>query len=269
MSGHKYGLVYAGVGWIVWRDESFLPEHLVFELHYLGGTEKSFTLNFSRPGAQVVAQYYNLIHLGFNGYREIMENCLRNARLLSKSLEATGWYTCVSDIHRRASASAGVIAGAKHAVLGEEGETSADYVAGLPVVSFRLADEFRAEFPHIKQEGVSLLMRARQWIIPNYALPPAEDKTEILRVVVRESMSLDLLDRLIADLISVTQTLIDHDEVDLSILQKQRPAGDNRPLKDQGGRRQKSAAEGMTEESVRVVEGKAARLADGIHRTVC
>lgn len=100
-SGHKYGLVYAGVGWIVWRDESYLPQHLIFELHYLGGTEKSFTLNFSRPGAQVIVQYYNLIHLGFDGYREIMENCLRNARLLSKSLEATGWYTCVSDIHRR------------------------------------------------------------------------------------------------------------------------------------------------------------------------
>ncbi|KAI1764409.1 glutamate decarboxylase [Hypoxylon sp. FL1150] len=267
VSGHKYGLVYAGVGWIVWRDQSFLPEYLVFELHYLGGTEKSFTLNFSRPGAQIIVQYYNLIHLGFNGYREIMENCLRNARLLSKSLEATGWYTCVSDIHRRPTAAAGVLAGAKHAVLGEEGETSADYVAGLPVVSFRLADAFRREFPHIKQESVSLLMRARQWIIPNYALPPGEDQTEILRVVVRESMSLDLLDRLIADLISVTQTLIDNDEVDLGILQKQRPAGDSRPHRKLGKRA--SGARDLTEESARVVEGKAARLADGIHRAVC
>lgn len=56
-SGHKFGLVYAGVGWIIWRDESYLPKHLVFELHYLGGTEESYTLNFSRPGAQVIAQY--------------------------------------------------------------------------------------------------------------------------------------------------------------------------------------------------------------------
>ncbi|KAI2467857.1 glutamate decarboxylase [Annulohypoxylon bovei var. microspora] len=252
VSGHKYGLVYAGVGWIVWRDEKFLPQHLIFELHYLGGTEKSFTLNFSRPGAQVVAQYYNLIHLGFDGYREIMENCLRNARLLSKSLEATGWYTCVSDIHRSPSTATGVVAAAKHAVGGEGEETSADYVAGLPVVSFRLADEFKREFPHIKQESISLLMRARQWIIPNYALPPTEDKTEILRVVIRESMSLDLLDRLIADLVSVTQTLIDNDEVDLSILQKQKPAGDSRPRGDAKG-----------------VEEKVARLAEGIHRSVC
>ncbi|KAI1651060.1 glutamate decarboxylase [Daldinia loculata] len=262
VSGHKYGLVYVGVGWIVWRDEAYLPQHLIFELHYLGGTEKSFTLNFSRPGAQVIVQYYNLIHLGFEGYREIMENCLRNARLLSKSLEATGWYTCVSDIHRRAPAALGVISGAKRAVLGGEGETSADYVAGPPVVSFRLTDEFKREFPHIKQESVSLLMRARQWIIPNYALPPNEDKIEILRVVIRESMTLDLLDRLIVDLVSVTQTLIDNDEVDLSILQKQKPVGDSRPPKD--------ASKGsLSEESAKVLEGKAARLAEGIHRSVC
>lgn len=75
-SGHKFGLVYAGVGWIIWRDECYLPKHLIFELHYLGGTEESYTLNFSRPGAQVIAQYYNLIHLGFEGYRAIMENCM-------------------------------------------------------------------------------------------------------------------------------------------------------------------------------------------------
>ncbi len=98
VSGHKFGLVYAGVGWIIWRDEQYLPKHLIFELHYLGGTEESYTLNFSRPGAQIIAQYYNLIHLGFNGYRSIMENALINARLLSRALESTGWYRCVSSI---------------------------------------------------------------------------------------------------------------------------------------------------------------------------
>ena len=75
-SGHKFGLVYAGVGWIIWRDEAYLPKHLIFELHYLGGTEESYTLNFSRPGAQIIAQYYMLIHLGFEGFRAIMENCM-------------------------------------------------------------------------------------------------------------------------------------------------------------------------------------------------
>ncbi|KAI0183315.1 pyridoxal phosphate-dependent transferase [Xylaria flabelliformis] len=246
-SGHKFGLVYAGVGWIIWRDESYLPKHLIFELHYLGGTEQSYSLNFSRPGAQIIVQYYNLVHLGFKGYREIMENCLTNARLLSKSLEATGWYTCVSEIHKPKSGVSGIVTGAKQAVAGTEGETSADYVAGLPVVSFRLSDEFKKEFPGVKQEYVSLLMRARQWIIPNYALPPNENQTEILRVVVRESMSLDLLDRLISDIVSVTQTLIEKGDADASVL---------RP-KEESDSQQKNS------------EGVIKRLEDGIHRSVC
>ncbi|KAI0101343.1 glutamate decarboxylase [Nemania sp. FL0031] len=255
-SGHKYGLVYAGVGWIIWRDESYLPQHLIFELHYLGGTEKSFALNFSRPGAQVIVQYYNLIHLGFKGYREIMENCLTNARLLSKSLEATGWYTCVSEIHKPKSGVSGVLTGAKQAVSGSAGETSTAYIAGLPVVSFRLSDSFMQEFPAVKQESVSLLMRARQWIIPNYALPPNENQTEILRVVVRESLSLDLLDRLISDLVSVTQTLIDNQEAGVSALQH-RDAGNAGMLYD------------LKESQRKTVEGVVKRLQDGIHRTVC
>jgi glutamate decarboxylase len=205
-SGHKFGLVYAGVGWIIWRDESYLPKYLVFELHYLGGTEESYTLNFSRPGAQIIAQYYNLIHLGFTGYQSIMENCLSNARLLSKSLEATGWYTCVSDIHRKKGTY--TFAGTATAVFGTEDETSADYNAGLPVVAFRFSDEFKKEFPHLKQDTISNLLRAKQYIIPNYPLPPNEENIEILRVVVRESMSFDLLDRLITDICQTTQDLM-------------------------------------------------------------
>lgn len=236
-SGHKFGLVYAGVGWIIWRDEAYLPKYLVFELHYLGGTEESYTLNFSRPGAQVIAQYYNLIHLGFEGFRSIMENCMTNARLLSKALEACGWYACVSDIHRKKGEF--TFKGTDHAVFGEDDETSADYNAGLPVVAFRLSDNFKKEYPHVKQESVSTLMRVKQYIIPStspppsflskstqltpilldYPLPPKEEKTEILRIVVRESMSLDLLDRLISDIISVTEQLINSDAMDLSAFQ--------------------------------------------------
>lgn len=325
-SGHKYGLVTAGVGWIVWRDESYLPQHLIFELHYLGGTEQSFTLNFSRPGAQVITQYYNLIHLGFDGYRNIMESCLANARLLSKSLEATGWYTCVSDIHRPAEGSkksqpsspssrdadphaeespksSPSVGGeplpyddgkATHTIESlaqsvktvitkpahgkdKEGkskdanhgnETSADYVAGLPVVSFRLSDEFAREFPHVRQEMISLLLRARQWIVPNYALPPVEDATEILRVVVRENMSLDLLDRLVSDICEVTQHLIDEDEVDLEILKR----GRNHHDQPRGGKkatpeeREKAKQERKERKKARSVKH---RMADGIHRSVC
>lgn len=165
-SGHKFGLVYAGVGWIIWRDEKMLPKHLVFELHYLGGTEESYTLNFSRPGAQIIGQYYNLMHLGFEGYRSVMENSLANARLLSRALERTGWYRCISDIHRKK----GVFEYNREEALNKpyaEGETTDFYNAGLPVVAFTLTDEFHKKFPKVKQVSVSNLLRAKQYIIPS------------------------------------------------------------------------------------------------------
>lgn len=153
------------MGWIIWRDESYLPRYLIFELHYLGGTEESYTLNFSRPGAQVIGQYFNLIHLGFNGFRAIMENCMANARLLSKALESTGWYTCVSDIHRKKGVFK--LENREDVEFSKEGETSADYNAGLPVVAFRFSDEFKKDYGHVKQESVSNLLRAKQYIIPS------------------------------------------------------------------------------------------------------
>ncbi|TAQ88266.1 hypothetical protein B7494_g3442 [Chlorociboria aeruginascens] len=254
-SGHKFGLVYAGVGWIIWRDEAYLPKHLIFTLHYLGGSEDSYTLNFSRPGAQIIVQYYNLIHLGFTGYQQIMENCLANARLLSKSLEATGWYTCISDIHRKKGEF--TFTGVAEKVFGKEDETSADYNAGLPVVAFRFSDDFKKEFPHLKQETISNLLRAKQYIIPNYPLPPHEDSTEILRVVVRESMSFDLLDRLITDICQTTQDLIESDNVDLSILSKS--SKDNSAEKNH-------SSHGQTRHGK---QHNMAKMGEGVHRTVC
>lgn len=215
VSGHKFGLVYAGVGWIIWRDEKYLPQHLKFELHYLGGTEESYTLNFSRPGAQIIAQYYNLIHLGFTGYQAIMENALANARLLSRSLEATGWYKCVSDVHRKK----GDYTYEKDKAPFQESGNSADYNAGLPVVAFTLSDDFHKQYPHVKQVSISNLLRAKQYIIPNYPLPPSTDNVEILRVVVRESMSLDLLNRLITDICAVTESVMGSDQMDLAAWQ--------------------------------------------------
>ncbi|KAG9244230.1 pyridoxal phosphate-dependent transferase [Calycina marina] len=254
VSGHKFGLVYAGVGWIIWRDESYLPKHLIFELHYLGGTEESYTLNFSRPGAQIIAQYFNLIHLGFSGYRSIMENCLSNARLLSKSLEATGWYICVSDVHRKK----GVFKFNKDdPVFSKKDETSADYNEGLPVVAFRFSDEFKKELPHLKQETMSNLLRAKQYIIPNYPLPPNEEKIEILRVVVRESMSFDLLDRLITDICQVTQGLIESDSQDLSLLNGSKDSSMEKHV-TKGTRHSKGQGKGGNKP-----------MSEGVHRTVC
>ncbi|KAK2879987.1 hypothetical protein FQN49_000680 [Arthroderma sp. PD_2] len=261
-SGHKYGLVYAGLGWIIWRDRSYLPKELIFELDYLGSREETYTLNFSRPGAQVIGQYYNLIRLGFNGYREIMENCLANARLLSKTLERTGWFVCLSDIHRKKGEF-------YHRRLNKitpykEGETSADYNPGLPVVTFRFSDAFKKDYPHVKQESISLLLRSKQYIVPNYPLPPKEQETEIMRVVVRESMAADLIDKLVADIAAVTERLMNSDPVDLSALQtgptsleRRRAKSKHHPhkvTKRSSGAKAKSSSHPMK---------------NGIHRSVC
>lgn len=185
-----------------------------------------------------------------------MENCMSNARLLSKSLEATGWYTCVSDIHRKKGEYA--FKGVKEAVFGKEDETSADYNAGLPVVAFRFSDEFKREYPHIKQQAVSNLMRAKQYIIPNYPLPPNEEKIEILRVVVRESMSFDLLDRLITDICVVTSKLIESDPNDLGFIQ----GGSNTTAEKQFSIKGKEQNRGQG-------QGGERPMAEGVHRFVC
>ena len=82
-SGHKFGLVYPGVGWIVWRDPAALPDDLVFDVDYLGGDMPTFALNFSRPGGEVIAQYYHLMRLGREGYRRVQQACAETARYLS------------------------------------------------------------------------------------------------------------------------------------------------------------------------------------------
>ena len=184
-----------------------------------------------------------------------MENALANARLLSKALEATSWYTCVSDIHRKKGEYTYQDKGELESET--ENETSAAYNAGLPVVAFRFSANFKKNYPHIHQESVSTLMRVRQYIIPNYPLPPGEEKTEILRVVVRESMSMDLLDRLISDLIVVTQTLMESDIGDLSALQ---------PTATSTEKRQQSLGKDAKD---RKQQGSKQPTHKGVHRTVC
>lgn len=291
VSGHKFGLVYAGLGWVIWRDRSYLPKDLIFELHYLGGTEESYTLNFSRPGLQVIGQYYNLIRLGFTGYRDVMETCIANARLLSKALERTGWFVCVSDIHRKKGEF-------YHMKKGQiephkEDETSADYNPGLPVVAFRFSDKFQENYPHVKQESVSLLLRAKQYIIPSeyiphtldtislaptralqenltmayhlldYPLPPKEDKTEILRVVVRESMPAGIIDKLIADIVAITERLMESEPVDLAALQTG-PSG----LERRGiGKEKRPHRRRVTKPKKEARPSQP--MSKGIHRAVC
>ena len=201
-SGHKFGLAYVGVGWVVWRDKAHLPKDLIFELHYLGSVEYSFSLNFSRPAAPIIAQYFNFIHLGFEGYRNIALADLQNARLLCRALERSGYYTVLSDIHRHMDG---------QNVLKKAGgvdETNVEsYHPGLPVVSFRFSDDFKQKYPDVQQKWIQTLLRVKGWIVPNYDLPPELEKIDILRVVVRESMTEALIDRLVCDIVEITEDL--------------------------------------------------------------
>ncbi|KAG2506587.1 hypothetical protein JM18_009081 [Phytophthora kernoviae] len=99
VSGHKFGLVYAGMGWAIWREKEDLPDDLVFHVNYLGGDQLSFTLNFSKGADNVVAQYYNLLRFGFDGYRRTMEASIENADYLRKALEDTELFDIVDKAH--------------------------------------------------------------------------------------------------------------------------------------------------------------------------
>ncbi|KAK9456757.1 pyridoxal phosphate-dependent transferase [Dipodascopsis uninucleata] len=205
-SGHKYGLVSSGLGWIVWRSEACLPKHLIFELAYLGGVEQSYTLNFSRPGHQVVQQYYNFLRLGRTGYTSVHSDSLANARRLASVLDNSPDFTVVSDVHRTD--------------ISGQGD---GYIPALPVVAFHLSDRYKAAHPKVQQSSISTLLRAKGYIIPNYPLPPNESNIEILRVVVRASMSRDLIDRLISDIFTVTQALAENETFASNIASSEHP----------------------------------------------
>lgn len=203
-SGHKFGLTTAGCGWILWRDEKFLPKSLVFVLDYLGGSEETYTLNFSRPGFPVLHQYFNFVRLGKDGYKDVHGGSLANARLLATFLEATGYFEVLSDIHRKKGV---------HSFSLEHPDKidSADheyYNPGLPVVAFGFSKEFREKFPMIPQQALASLLRTKGFIVPNYRMPEDEQDIEVLRVVVRASVSIELLDRLMEEIVKDVQRLM-------------------------------------------------------------
>ena len=165
-SGHKYGLVYPGVGWVIWRNPEDLPDDLVFHVNYLGGDMPTFALNFSRPGSQVIAQYYNLIRLGFEGYRAIQQSCRDTAQYLANRIGELGPFELLSD--------------------GSE----------LPVFFFRL----RKDVTTYTVYDVSAKLRERGWQVPAYSLPDNLTDVSGLRIVVRNGFGRDLADLLLADL---------------------------------------------------------------------
>jgi len=207
-SGHKFGLTPVGLGWIIWKDEQYLPKDLIFELHYLGSTEYSFNLNFSRPAAPMLAQMFNFLSLGWEGYQRIARLDLQNARMLSRALESSGYYKVVSEIHTPLSAASIAAHTLGKGSLKPDADDPLMYEKGLPVVSFRFSDQFQADYPHVKQEWMQTLLRTKQWIVPNYALPPNVEHIEILRVVVRETVSVELIEKLFLDIVEATESLM-------------------------------------------------------------
>ena len=164
-SGHKYGLVYPGVGWIVWRDEESLPEELIFRVNYLGDTMPTFALNFSRPGAQVVAQYYNFLRLGFEGYRRVQQYARDVAMGLAARLDELGPFDLIT--------------------RGDE----------LPVFAVAL----KPEVDNYTVFDLSAALRERGWQVPAYTFPENRTDLAVLRVVVRRGFTHDMADMLVAD----------------------------------------------------------------------
>lgn len=203
-SGHKFGVAPVGLGWVVWRTPTHLPKELLFELNYLGSDQIDFNLNFSRPAAQMLVQYYNFIHLGREGYREMASSDLRNARLLARALEQSGYYEVVSE-NLKPAGSLGKLGAA---VLDDS--TPEFYAPSLPVVAFRWNEAVRQSHPRLQQRWVQTLLRTRGWIVPNYGLPAPLGQEEVLRVVVRNSMSEDMVVTLVEDLLEITESLL-HD----------------------------------------------------------
>ncbi|KAI9863388.1 MAG: Glutamate decarboxylase 4 [Trichoglossum hirsutum] len=164
VSGHKYGLVYPGVGWIVWRAPEYLPKELVFNINYLGADQASFTLNFSKGASQVIGQYYQMIRLGKRGYRSIMMNLTRTADYLSEALAKLGFI-----------------------IMSQGGGK------GLPLVAFRLNPKHNH---HYDEFAVAHQLRERGWIVPAYTMAPHSERLKLMRIVVREDFSRSRCDTL-------------------------------------------------------------------------
>jgi glutamate decarboxylase len=165
-SGHKFGLVYPGIGWVLWRAAQFLPDDLVFHVNYLGGDMPTFALNFSRPGAQVILQYYQFLRLGKEGFRLVQQACQDVAVHIARTLAAMPEFDVLSD------------------------------GTDLPVVTVSLSPDISKYNVY----DVSRKLRERGWLVPAYTMPPKRDDLAVLRVVVRNGFSHDMAELFLRDL---------------------------------------------------------------------
>ncbi|MFC9257372.1 glutamate decarboxylase [Amycolatopsis thailandensis] len=165
-SGHKYGLVYPGVGWVLWRDKAALPDELVFNVNYLGGDMPTFALNFSRPGAEVAAQYYTFVRLGREGFRAVQQASRDVATQLADGIAELGPFELLT--------------------RGDQ----------LPVFAFTT----KADVEGFDVFDVSRRLRERGWLVPAYTFPENRTDLAVLRIVVRNGFTHDLADLLLDDL---------------------------------------------------------------------
>ena len=172
ISNHKYGLVYVGMGTVLFRNKEVIPEELIFHINYLGGSMPNYSLNFSKPSAMVIAQYYNFLRLGQSGYRNIIGNVLNVARYVEEKLIETGKFRILTDCNY------------------------------LPVTAVCLKDSSKYNVFQISKR-----LHEYGWVVPAYTLPPNAEHLAVLRIVCRERFTLDMAENFIEDIYKVISEL--------------------------------------------------------------
>jgi len=168
-SGHKFGLAPLGAGWVIWRERTDLPEDLIFNVNYLGGNMPTFALNFSRPGGQIIAQYYNFLRLGREGYRKIHQACYDTAQFFAVELAKLGPFEILY---------------------------GGDPARGIPCVSWKLQDGAKVPFGLY---DLADRLRVRGWQVPAYSMPPDREDLVVQRILVRNGVTRDLVSSLLED----------------------------------------------------------------------
>ncbi len=167
-SGHKFGLSPLGVGWVIWREKKDLPSSLIFMVNYLGGNMPTFALNFSRPAGQIICQYYNLLRLGFEGYKRINSSCYDTTKYISDEIKKLKIFDIISD-----------------------GKN------GIPAVSWRIKQNAKVDF---NLYDLADRLRTNGWLSPAYSMPKNAEKIIVMRVLVKHGFSKDLANLYIKDL---------------------------------------------------------------------
>jgi glutamate decarboxylase len=174
------GLAPLGCGWVLWREHSDLPEELIFNVNYLGGDYPTFNLNFSRPGGPVVAQYYEFLRLGREGYTKVHDACYDTAALIAGAISGVPGFELVHGAHRQ---------------------------RGIPAVTWRIADGAELGFNLF---DLADRLRTHGWLVPAYTLPAELEAQTVQRVLIRHGFSRDLGTHFVADLQRELATLERH-----------------------------------------------------------